>query len=89
MMGIGSCLTEEFVVEGGMVVTDHLSRYRMPGILLTPEITSIVVEHPVAGVRTGPRGLGRSAPFPRLPPSRMRSSMRSECGLTACRLTRK
>ena len=48
MMGIGNCLTEEFIVEDGYVVTDHLARYRMPGIMLTPEITSIVVEHPTA-----------------------------------------
>ena len=31
MMGLGNCLTEEFIVENGYVVTDHLARYRIPG----------------------------------------------------------
>ncbi|HNB35092.1 MAG TPA: molybdopterin-dependent oxidoreductase, partial [Anaerolineales bacterium] len=44
MMGLGNCLTEDFIVENGNVVTDHLARYRVPGIMLTPEITSIIVE---------------------------------------------
>jgi xanthine dehydrogenase molybdenum-binding subunit len=48
VMGIGNCLTENFIVENGYVFTDHLARYRMPSITHTPEITSIVVEHPSA-----------------------------------------
>jgi xanthine dehydrogenase molybdenum-binding subunit len=46
MMGLGNALTEEFIMDNGYVVTDHLARYRIPGIMLTPEITSIIVEHP-------------------------------------------
>ena len=67
MMGIGSCLTEEFVVENGNVVTDHLARYRMPGIMLTPEITSIVVEHPAAQGPYGAKGVGEICTIPTPP----------------------
>ena len=42
MMGIGNALTEEFIVDQGVVYTDRLARYRMPSIVQTPEITSIV-----------------------------------------------
>jgi xanthine dehydrogenase molybdenum-binding subunit len=67
MMGIGSCLTEEFIVEEGQVITDHLARYRMPGIMLTPEITSIVVEHPAAEGPYGAKGVGEICTIPTPP----------------------
>jgi len=67
MMGIGSCLTEEFIVEEGQVVTDRLARYRMPGIMLTPEITSIVVEHPTAEGPYGAKGVGEICTIPTPP----------------------
>jgi xanthine dehydrogenase molybdenum-binding subunit len=67
MMGIGSCLTEEFIVEDGLVITDHLARYRMPGIMLTPEITSIVVEHAAAEGPYGAKGVGEICTIPTPP----------------------
>jgi xanthine dehydrogenase molybdenum-binding subunit len=67
MMGIGSCLTEEFIVEEGQIITDHLARYRMPGIMLTPEITSIVVEHPAAEGPYGAKGVGEICTIPTPP----------------------
>jgi CO/xanthine dehydrogenase Mo-binding subunit/aerobic-type carbon monoxide dehydrogenase small subunit (CoxS/CutS family) len=67
MMGIGTCLTEEFIVENGYVVTDHLARYRMPGIMLTPEITSIIVEHPTAEGPYGAKGVGEICTIPTPP----------------------
>jgi xanthine dehydrogenase molybdenum-binding subunit len=67
MMGIGSCLTEEFVVDGGRIVTDHLARYRVPGITLTPEIISIVVEHPAAEGPYGAKGVGEICTIPTPP----------------------
>jgi len=67
MMGIGSSLTEEFVVENGRVVTDRLARYRMPGILLTPEITSIVVEHAASEGPYGAKGVGEISCIPTPP----------------------
>jgi xanthine dehydrogenase molybdenum-binding subunit len=67
MMGLGNCLTEEYIVEKGMVVTDHLARYRMPGIMLTPEITSIVVEHRTAEGPYGAKGVGEICSIPTTP----------------------
>ena len=49
MMGLGNALTEAFIVENGRVITDRLAKYRIPSILQTPEIISILVEHPTAG----------------------------------------
>jgi xanthine dehydrogenase molybdenum-binding subunit len=67
MMGLGNALTEEFIVENGYVVTDHLARYRIPGIMLTPEITSIIVEHPTAEGPYGAKGVGEISSIPTTP----------------------
>jgi xanthine dehydrogenase molybdenum-binding subunit len=67
MMGLGNCLTEEFIVENGNVVTDHLARYRVPGIMLTPEIISIIVEHPTAEGPYGAKGVGEICSIPTTP----------------------
>ena len=67
MMGLGNCLTEEFIVENGYVVTDHLARYRIPGIMLTPEIISIIVEHPTADGPYGAKGVGEISSIPTTP----------------------
>lgn len=67
MMGLGNCLTEEFIVENGNVVTDRLARYRVPGIMLTPEITSIIVEHPIAAGPYGAKGVGEISSIPTTP----------------------
>jgi xanthine dehydrogenase molybdenum-binding subunit len=67
MMGLGHCLTEEFIVEDGQVVTDRLARYRVPGIMLTPEITSIIVEHPVGAGPYGAKGVGEVSSIPTIP----------------------
>jgi xanthine dehydrogenase molybdenum-binding subunit len=67
MMGLGNCLTEEFIMDEGYVVTDRLARYRMPGIMLTPEITSIIVEHPTADGPYGAKGVGEICSIPTTP----------------------
>lgn len=67
MMGLGNCLTEEFIVEEGQVITDRLARYRIPGIQLTPEITSLIVEHPVAEGPYGAKGVGEIVSIPTSP----------------------
>jgi len=67
MMGLGNALTEEFIVEDGYVVTDRLARYRVPGIMLTPEITSIIVEHPVEAGPYGAKGVGEMCSIPTTP----------------------
>jgi xanthine dehydrogenase molybdenum-binding subunit len=67
MMGLGNALTEEFIMDNGYVVTDHLARYRVPGIMLTPEITSIIVEHPTAEGPYGAKGVGEICSIPTTP----------------------
>jgi xanthine dehydrogenase molybdenum-binding subunit len=67
MMGLGNALTEKFIVEDGYPVTDRLARYRMPSIVHTPEITSIVVEHPTADGPYGAKGVGEIVSIPTTP----------------------
>jgi len=67
IMGLGHCLTEEFIVEEGHVITDQLARYRIPGILLTPEITSIIIEQPTADGPYGAKGVGEISSIPTTP----------------------
>ena len=67
VMGIGNALTEHFIVEEGVVFSDHLARYRIPSIMLTPEIVSIVVEHPTAEGPYGAKGVGELVSIPTTP----------------------
>ena len=67
MMGLGNAMTEHFIVEQGMVITDRLARYRMPGIMHTPEIISIPVEHPTADGPYGAKGVGEISSIPTTP----------------------
>jgi xanthine dehydrogenase molybdenum-binding subunit len=67
MMGLGNVITEEFLMDNGYVVSDHLARYRVPGIMLTPEITSIIVEHPTAEGPYGAKGVGEISSIPTTP----------------------
>jgi selenium-dependent xanthine dehydrogenase len=67
MMGLGNAITEEFLMDNGYVVSDRLARYRMPGIMLTPEITSIIVEHPVEAGPYGAKGVGEISSIPTTP----------------------
>ena len=54
-------------MDNGYVVSDHLARYRVPGIMLTPEITSIIVEHPTADGPYGAKGVGEISSIPTTP----------------------
>lgn len=67
MMGLGNALTEHFIVEKGQVITDRLARYRIPSIVHTPEIISIVVEHPTADGPYGAKGVGEISSIPTTP----------------------
>jgi xanthine dehydrogenase molybdenum-binding subunit len=67
MMGLGNALTERFIVEGGYVITDRLARYRIPSIVHTPEITSIVVEAPTRDGPYGAKGVGEIVSIPTVP----------------------
>jgi CO/xanthine dehydrogenase Mo-binding subunit len=67
MMGLGNALTEHFIVEEGRVITDRLARYRMPSIVHTPEIISLVIEHPTRDGPYGAKGIGEIVSIPTTP----------------------
>jgi xanthine dehydrogenase molybdenum-binding subunit len=67
VMGLGNALTEAFIVQDGYVLTDRLARYRVPSIVHTPEIVSIVVEHPTAQGPYGGKGVGELSSIPTSP----------------------
>jgi CO/xanthine dehydrogenase Mo-binding subunit len=46
MMGLGYALSEQFLVEQGVNLTDSLHKVRIPTAANTPEIVSVVVEVP-------------------------------------------
>jgi len=67
MMGLGNALTEHFIVKDGYVITDRLARYRIPSIVYTPEIISIVVEQPTKDGPYGAKGIGEIVSIPTVP----------------------
>lgn len=67
LMGLGNALTEHFIVENGEVFTDRMARYRIPSIDHSPEIISIVVEHPTADGPYGAKGVGEIVSIPTTP----------------------
>ena len=67
VMCIGNALTEEFIVEKGVVWTDRLSRYKMPSIKYVPEIVSFVVEEESAFGPYGAKGVGEISSIPTTP----------------------
>lgn len=67
VMGLGNALTEVFLTKEGMVVTDRMSRYRIPSTLQTPDITSFIVEHPVSSGPFGAKGVGEIVSIPTTP----------------------
>jgi xanthine dehydrogenase molybdenum-binding subunit len=67
MMGLGNALTEEFILDKGLVITDRMARYRIPSITHTPEIISIVIENPTADGPYGAKGVGELSSIPTTP----------------------
>ncbi len=67
MMGLGNALTEKFILENGMVFSDRLARYRIPSFVHTPEIKSIIVEHPTSHGPFGAKGVGEISCIPTTP----------------------
>ncbi len=63
MMGLGFALSEEFVVENGINLTDSLHKVRLPTADQTPEIVPVLVEVPHPG---GPHGVKGFAEAPSL-----------------------
>ena len=58
VMGVGHALLENFITKDGYVVTDRMARYRIPSIMHTPEIISIIVEDPTKEGPYGAKGVG-------------------------------
>lgn len=67
VMGLGHALLENFITRDGYVVTDRMARYRIPSIVHTPEITSIVVEDPTKDGPYGAKGVGEIVSIPTPP----------------------
>jgi CO/xanthine dehydrogenase Mo-binding subunit len=67
VMGVGHALLENFITKEGQVVTDRMSRYRIPSIVHTPKITSIVVEDPAKDGPYGAKGVGEIVLIPTPP----------------------
>ena len=67
IMGIGHALTENFIINDGKVVTDHLASYRIPSIMYSPKITSFIVEHPTKDGPFGAKGVGEIVLIPTIP----------------------
>jgi xanthine dehydrogenase molybdenum-binding subunit len=84
IMGVGTALTEEFIVDNGRVFTDRLARYRMPSILLTPEIHSFVVEHPASEGPYGAKGVGEIVSIPTA--AAIANAVSHACGVRVRRL---
>jgi selenium-dependent xanthine dehydrogenase len=84
VMGVGGTLTEEFIVEDGVVVTDRLVRYRVPSAMVAPQVIPIVVEHPVSDGPFGAKGAGEIASVPTAPA--ITNAIFNACGVRVRRL---
>ncbi|MDK1118482.1 MAG: hypothetical protein QGM50_06780 [Anaerolineae bacterium] len=63
----------------GYVITDRLACYNMPSIVQTPEIPSIVVEHPTSEGPYGAKGVGEIVSIPTTPVITNAILQRSRC----------
>lgn len=63
MMGLGYALSEQYIIENGINLTDSLHKVRLPSADMAPEIVSLIVEvpHPL-----GPQGAKGFAEAPSL-----------------------
>jgi CO/xanthine dehydrogenase Mo-binding subunit len=58
VMGLGNCLTEDYIIEDGVPWSTLFARYKMPSIKHTPEIISHIVEDAVSTGPYGAKGVG-------------------------------
>jgi selenium-dependent xanthine dehydrogenase len=63
MMGLGNCLTEEYITEDGVPWSVLFARYKIPSIKHLPEIISHIIEDPVSTGPYGAKGVGELAPI--------------------------
>ena len=57
-MGLGNCLTEQYIIEDGVPWSTLFARYKIPSIKYTPQVTSHLVEEPTADGPFGAKGVG-------------------------------
>ncbi len=67
VMGLGNCLTENYIVKNGIPWTEHLSQYKMPGIMHAPHMTTFIVEDETAEGPFGAKGVGEISSIPITP----------------------
>jgi CO/xanthine dehydrogenase Mo-binding subunit/aerobic-type carbon monoxide dehydrogenase small subunit (CoxS/CutS family) len=67
LMSLGGALMENFIIDGGMIFSDRMARYRIPTIRHTPEIVSFAVEHPTRDGPYGAKGGGEIVGIPTAP----------------------
>lgn len=84
MMCLGNALTEEYIVEHGVVWTDLLAKYKMPGIKHTPEIVSFLVEDEISSGPYGAKGVGEISSIPTTPA--ITNAIYNACGVRVRRL---
>jgi CO/xanthine dehydrogenase Mo-binding subunit len=60
VQGLGYALVEEHALDGGRILNDQFSTYIIPTSLDTPDVRSILVEHPFAWGPYGAKGLGET-----------------------------
>jgi aldehyde oxidoreductase len=66
-MGLGYALTEEFVQDGGWVVSDSLHKIALPRSTLPTEVVPLIVEDPDPGGPFGAKGLAEAGAVPTAP----------------------
>jgi xanthine dehydrogenase molybdenum-binding subunit len=67
VMCIGYALTEHYIQEDGKPWTNVMARYKMPGIMHAPSITSHIVEHELSTGPFGAKGMGELPSIPTSP----------------------
>jgi xanthine dehydrogenase molybdenum-binding subunit len=67
VMGIGTALTEEYVLENGIPQTRRWKDYNAPSIHDMPEMEVHLVEHPTAEGPFGAKGIGELPSIPTAP----------------------
>jgi len=67
VMGIGTALTEEFKLEGGIPQTRRWKDYKTPLIGDMPELSVRIVEHPTSTGPFGAKGVGELPSIPTAP----------------------
>ena len=84
-MGLGQALSEEFVVEGGVPVTETLKSLHIIPPTGMPEVECILVEEPQPEGPYGAKGVGEAALVPTAARSRARSTPSTGSAARGCR----